>query len=85
MPSSPVSTAEVPGGTDPAPLPSVPAAASASPPAAGPSVVRAEDSPIDAAMKRLEGIEQLPISEHITRYEAAHKSLQDALSTIDQT
>jgi hypothetical protein len=47
--------------------------------------VSADESPIEAAMRRLNGIEHLPVSEHIVRYEAVHKSLQDALSTIDQS
>ncbi len=39
---------------------------------------------LEQSVRQLDGIEHLPIGEHITRYDAVHKSLQDALSTIDQ-
>lgn len=41
-------------------------------------------SPVDAAIARLDGLEDLPVSEHVEVYDAVHRSLQDALATLDE-
>jgi len=38
---------------------------------------------VDAALKSLENAAGLPVSEQIAAYEAAHRTLRETLSTID--
>jgi hypothetical protein len=42
------------------------------------------DDRVDAALRRLDAIEELPVSEHVAQYDAVHRTLQDALATIDE-
>ncbi|HEY3608209.1 MAG TPA: hypothetical protein VGL06_11955 [Pseudonocardiaceae bacterium] len=36
------------------------------------------------AVDRLDGLDALPITEHVTRFEAIHAALTEALSSIDK-
>ena len=36
------------------------------------------------AVDRLDGLDALPITEHVTRFEATHAALTEALSSIDK-
>ncbi|NUT18508.1 MAG: hypothetical protein HOV77_04935 [Hamadaea sp.] len=38
---------------------------------------------VDAALKSLENAAELPVGEQIAAYEAAHRTLRETLSTID--
>jgi hypothetical protein len=42
------------------------------------------DPRVDAAMQRLGSLAELPVSEHVEQYDALHRTLQDALATIDE-
>ncbi|NUO60784.1 MAG: hypothetical protein HOV71_13780 [Hamadaea sp.] len=57
---------------------------------AEPDYGRAGDAPgatghraVDAALKSLENAAELPVGEQIAAYEAAHRTLRETLSTID--
>jgi hypothetical protein len=81
--SAPVSPA-APGPALPAAsVPAAPVAASAGSPAevfaSGPTGHRA----VDAALRSLENAAELPEAERIAAYEAAHRTLRETLSTID--
>jgi hypothetical protein len=39
---------------------------------------------VEHAVERLSGLDALPITEHVTRFEATHAALTDALSSIDK-
>ncbi|RZS29520.1 hypothetical protein EV193_1205 [Herbihabitans rhizosphaerae] len=39
---------------------------------------------IDAALERLDGLDDVPLPEHVARFDAAHVALTDALSSIDK-
>lgn len=39
---------------------------------------------VDVAVQRLAGLDALPVTEHVTRFEATHAALTDALSSIDK-
>ena len=39
---------------------------------------------VDLALARLDGIEDTPVSEHVEVFDAVHRSLQDALATLDE-
>jgi hypothetical protein len=39
---------------------------------------------VEHAVDRLSGLEALPITEHVTRFEATHAALTEALSSIDK-
>jgi hypothetical protein len=39
---------------------------------------------VDDALARLEALEALPVAEHIEVFDAVHRSLQDALATLDE-
>lgn len=57
----------------------------AEPPRPGPPVDR--DTLVDQveqAVDRLSGLEALPVTEHVARFEATHAALTDALSSIDK-
>lgn len=41
-------------------------------------------SQVEHAIDRLSGLDALPITEHVTRFEATHAALTDALSSIDK-
>jgi len=42
------------------------------------------DDRVDAALRRLDTVEDLPVSEHVAQYDALHRTLQDALAAIDE-
>jgi hypothetical protein len=42
------------------------------------------DDRVDAALRRLDGLESQPVSEHVAQYDALHRTLQDALAAIDE-
>ncbi|HWE91978.1 MAG TPA: hypothetical protein VG317_21125 [Pseudonocardiaceae bacterium] len=50
----------------------------------------AESPPVDAvaraerAVAALDELDQLPVAEHVARFDAAHAALADALASIDQ-
>jgi hypothetical protein len=39
---------------------------------------------VEAALERLDSLDELPVSEHVEQYDALHRTLQDALATIDE-
>jgi hypothetical protein len=39
---------------------------------------------VEQAVDRLSGLEALPVTEHVARFEATHATLTDALSSIDK-
>jgi hypothetical protein len=39
---------------------------------------------VEQAAGRLAGLDALPITEHVTRFEATHAALTEALSSIDK-
>lgn len=39
---------------------------------------------VTQAVDRLDGLDALPITEHVTRFEAIHAALTEALSSIDK-
>lgn len=39
---------------------------------------------VDDALARLDGLDELPASEHVEIFDAVHRSLQDALATLDE-
>lgn len=39
---------------------------------------------VEHAVDRLDGLEALPVTEHVTRFEATHAALTEALSSIDK-
>jgi hypothetical protein len=39
---------------------------------------------VEHAIDRLSGLEALPVTEHVTRFEATHAALTEALSSIDK-
>jgi hypothetical protein len=42
------------------------------------------DARVDAALARLEDLDELPVAEHVEQFDAVHRTLQDALATIDE-
>jgi hypothetical protein len=64
--------------TSPAPT-SVPG-----PPPGGPVDRDTVISQVEHAVDRLADLTALPITEHVTRFEATHAALTDALSSIDK-
>lgn len=57
----------------------------AEPPKPGPPVDRDTlIAQIEHAVDRLSGLEVLPVTEHVARFEAMHAALTDALSSIDK-
>lgn len=39
---------------------------------------------IELAVDRLDGLDELPVAEHVARFDAVHGALTDALSSIDK-
>ncbi|HEX7305338.1 hypothetical protein [Lentzea sp.] len=39
---------------------------------------------IAGALERLDGLETVPLAEHVARFDAVHATLTDALSSIDK-
>jgi hypothetical protein len=73
----------VPGAPAPRPRVANPAPAPVADPATG--VSGTGDPRVDAALERLDRLADLPVSEHVGEYDAVHRALQDALSTIDES
>ena len=42
------------------------------------------DTRVDAALARLDALDELPVGDHVAQYDALHRTLQDALATIDE-
>lgn len=42
------------------------------------------DARVDSALRRLDGLADLPLTDHIERYERVHADLQDALNAVEQ-
>ncbi len=42
------------------------------------------DARVDSALTLLEGLEDKPVAEHVEVFDAVHRSLQDALATLDE-
>jgi hypothetical protein len=43
-----------------------------------------DPSLVDTALARLDGLEDRPVGEHVEVFDAVHRSLQDALATLDE-
>ena len=41
-------------------------------------------SPVEAALQRLDDLDQRPVSEHVAVYDEVHRLLQDALAALDE-
>jgi hypothetical protein len=82
-PGPPVPGPRVPG--PPTPAPPSPTPATANPPAQGPVGDGTGDPRVDAALARLDRLDELPVAEHVGEYDAVHRALQDALTTIDES
>lgn len=41
------------------------------------------DARVDAALYRLDALDEFPVAEHVAQFDAIHKALQDALTAID--
>jgi hypothetical protein len=39
---------------------------------------------VDRALALLDGLDQLPVAEHVEVFDQVHRSLQDALATLDE-
>jgi hypothetical protein len=39
---------------------------------------------VDGVLSRLESLADLPVSDHVEVFDAVHRSLQDALATLDE-
>ncbi len=42
------------------------------------------DDRVDAAVARLADLDELPVADHVPRYDEMHGALQDVLTTIEQ-
>ena len=52
-------------------------------PAAPAALPETGDPQVDAALAPLAGLPRQPVSEHVARFEAVHRGLQDALAQVD--
>jgi hypothetical protein len=43
-----------------------------------------EGTGVDEALSRLQGLDDAPVGEHVEVFDAVHRSLQDALATLDE-
>jgi hypothetical protein len=41
-------------------------------------------SPVDKAVALLDQLDERPVAEHVEVFDAVHRSLQDALATLDE-
>ncbi len=39
---------------------------------------------VDAAVQRLDGLDDLPVADHVAVFDDAHRQLQDALADLDE-
>jgi hypothetical protein len=86
--SAPVPGPPVPGPPVPGPpVPGPPASAATSPAAGGvqPVTGGTGDVRVDAALARLDRLDDLPVADHVGEYDAVHRALQDALTAIDES
>jgi hypothetical protein len=79
MPGAWVPAKADPGGT-PGARPEAPGGPAVAEPANGTG-----DSRVDDALDRLDGLDALPVTEHVGEYDAVHRALQDALTAIDES
>ena len=42
------------------------------------------DERVEAALTLLDGLQGAPVAEHVEVFDAVHRSLQDALATLDE-
>ena len=42
------------------------------------------DGQVDDALALLDGLDDKPVAEHVEVFDAVHRSLQDALATLDE-
>jgi hypothetical protein len=42
------------------------------------------EAPVDDAVRRLDDLTELPVSEHVGAFDEAHRKLQDALADLDE-
>jgi hypothetical protein len=42
------------------------------------------DGRVDAALARLDALDETPVAEHVAQFDALHRTLQDALAAIDE-
>jgi hypothetical protein len=42
------------------------------------------DARVDGALRRLDGLDDLALADHVERYEDVHNELQDALNAVEQ-
>ncbi|MEV4754582.1 hypothetical protein AB0J86_05645 [Micromonospora sp. NPDC049559] len=87
-----MSSAPVPGPPRPVPGPPRPGVPAPYPPAARPATAPADPDAeggtghpaVDAALRAIENAAGLSPADQIAQYEAAHRTLQETLATIDQ-
>ena len=53
-------------------------------PVPGPALGSAPVSDLTAALRALDGLAERPVHEHVEVFDALHRTLQDALSTLDE-
>jgi hypothetical protein len=41
-------------------------------------------TPVEAALSRLDDVEDLPVADHVVVYDEVHRLLQDALAALDE-
>jgi len=39
---------------------------------------------VDAALKALDSLDELPVNDHVEVFDKVHRALQDALATLDE-
>jgi hypothetical protein len=42
------------------------------------------DEAVDTALGLLDGLDELPVGDHVEVFDAVHRALQDALATLDE-
>jgi hypothetical protein len=43
-----------------------------------------DEPAVDAAIKRLHALDELPVAEHVGIFDEAHRELQDSLADLDE-
>ncbi|MCF6746463.1 hypothetical protein E9529_19735 [Blastococcus sp. KM273128] len=83
--TEPTAPRPVPGPYRPGPAPvAAPEAPPAGPQPEEPTAATADGNPAPAdGNRRLDGLDELPVSEHVALFEAEHARLQGELGTID--
>ena len=49
-----------------------------------PTAVMTGSEGVDAALAHLDGLDDVPVADHVTVFDAVHRGLQDALATLDE-